>query len=47
MLIGVWGEEKIKAELGGQTRTKQVFEKIAQIGKDCRYRHHHYHKSRG
>ena len=30
MLIGVWGEEKIKAELGGRTRTKQVFEKIAQ-----------------
>ena len=29
-LIAVWGDEKVQAELGGRTRTKEVFEKVVQ-----------------
>ena len=36
-LIAVWGDEKVQAEMGGRTRTKQVFEKIAQQMNDKGY----------
>jgi len=36
-LIAVRGDEKIQAELGGRTRTKQVFEKIGQRMKSKGY----------